>query len=448
MPRRLLLVDDDPAVRRSLEDTLREEGFEVSVAEHAEQALGRLGASLPDVVLTDVRMPGMDGISLLKVLRERAPETDVVLMTAFDDMQTVVSAMREGAFELLVKPLRLADLRAVLARVFEDRRTREVTRRAHAAAADAHRLDALVGRDPAMIEVYKRVGQLAASRVNALIRGETGTGKGVVARTIHYNSEESKQPFISVNCTALPEALLESELFGHVRGAFTGAVSDRKGRFALAGRGTVFLDEVGDTSAEFQTKLLKVIEEREYYPVGAERPERTEARVLAATHRDLEKEIGTGAFRSDLYYRLRIVEIVLPPLRERPSDIPLLARHFLRKASVDMHHTEPRIAEETLAALLSHDWPGNVRELENCLMRAFVLASGGVIRPEHLGLIARRTQETNGFPTLEALEGEHLARALALTGDNRTRAAEILGVSKPRLYRMIEKHGLGQRRAP
>jgi DNA-binding NtrC family response regulator len=367
-------------------------------------------------------------------------------MTAFDDMHTVVSAMREGAFELLVKPLALADVRDVLARLFRDRLTRELAARAREAAAYSHRLDALVGRDPAMIAVYKRVGQLAANRVNALIRGETGTGKGVVARTIHYNSVEAAQPFISVNCTALPEGLLESELFGHVRGAFTGAVSDRRGRFALAGRGTVFLDEVGDTSPEFQAKLLKVIEEREYYPVGADRPERTEARVIAATHRDLEAEIEAGRFRSDLYYRLRIVEVVLPPLRERPADVPLLAQHFVNKASVELHHAEPRISGEALAELLRHTWPGNVRELENCLMRAFVLASGGVIRAEHLGLMPRERDVTEGFPTLEALEGEHLARALALTGGNRSRTAEILGVSKPRLYRMMEKHGLAPRR--
>jgi DNA-binding NtrC family response regulator len=344
----------------------------------------------------------------------------------------------------MVKPLKLADVRDVLTRVFEDRRTREAAERFREAEADAHRLSSLVGRDPAMIEVYKRVGQLAGSRVNALIRGETGTGKGVVARTIHYNSAEAAQPFISVNCTALPETLLESELFGHVRGAFTGAVSDRRGRFALAGKGTVFLDEVGDTTSEFQAKLLKVIEEKEYYPVGADRPERSEARVIAATHRDLEAQIKSGAFRSDLYYRLRIVEVVLPPLRERPSDIPLLAAHFVRRVSVELHRPEPRIADDAKAALLQHPWPGNVRELENCLTRAVVLASGGVIRPEHLGLVSEERRAAEGFPTLEALEAEHLERALAYTGGNRTRAAEILGISKPRLYRMMEKHGLGR----
>jgi DNA-binding NtrC family response regulator len=442
MLQRLLIVEDDPAVRQSLAETLEAEGVEVHVAGTAEEALDRLAEVAPEVVLTDVRMPGMDGLSLLRLLREREPDVDVVVMTAFDEMATVVQAMRDGAYDFIVKPLRLADLRGVLARLVEDRRTREEGRRARESEADAYRLDALVGRHPLMIDVYKRVGQLAASRVNALIRGETGSGKGMVARAIHYNSPDATHPFIAVNCTALPETLLESELFGHVRGAFTGAVSDRKGCFALAGRGTVFLDEVGDTTPEFQAKLLKVIEDKEYQPVGSERMEPTEARVLAATHRDLEDKVEKGLFRQDLYYRLRVVEVTLPPLRERPDDIPLLAEHFVRKASLELHRPELQLADDALATLMQHDWAGNVRELENCIMRAAVLATGGTIRPENLGLHGRDPDETRGFPTLEALEAEHVARALALTEGNRTRAAEILGISKPRLYRFIEKYEL------
>ncbi|MFN2317906.1 MAG: sigma-54-dependent transcriptional regulator [Gemmatimonadales bacterium] len=442
MPQRLLLVEDDPAVRRSLAETLEAEGVEVHRASSAEEALTRLAEVAPDVVLTDVRMPGMDGLSLLRTLRERAPDVDVVVMTAFDEMPTIVEAMRDGAFEFMVKPLRLADLRGTLARLVEDRRTREEGRRARESEAHAYRLEALVGRHPLMIDVYKRVGQLAASRVNALIRGETGTGKGMVARAIHYNSPDASHPFIAVNCTALPETLLESELFGHVRGAFTGAVSDRKGRFALAGRGTVFLDEVGDTTPEFQAKLLKVIEDRAYHPVGSERPERTEARVIAATHRDLEAKVEHGVFRQDLYYRLRVVEVTLPPLRERHEDIPLLAAHFLHRVSLELHRPELQLADAALAVLMQHGWTGNVRELENCITRAAVLATGGTIRPENLGLHEREPDATHGFPTLEALEAEHVARALALADGNRTRAAELLGISKPRLYRCIEKYEL------
>ena len=442
MPHRLLLVEDDPAIRRSLAETLSEEGIDVHIAESAEQALSAIDVLRPDVVLSDIRMSGMDGVQLLAVLKQRLPEVDVMLMTAYDDMPTVVRAMREGAFDFLVKPLRLQELRASLARLFDDRRMREHARRASRSESDAFRLDALVGRDPRMIEVYKRVGQLAARRVNALVRGETGSGKGMVARAIHYNSPEANQPFIAVNCTALPETLLASELFGHVKGAFTGAVSDRRGRFALAGRGTIFLDEVGDTSLEFQSKLLKVLEDREFFPVGGERAERTEARVIAATHRDLETLVEQGRFREDLYYRLRIVEVALPALRERPGDIPVLARHFVRKASEELHLAQPAIASDAMERLVAHAWPGNVRELENCLTRAVVLATGDVIRAEHLGLITRMRAPVDSFPTLEQMEADLLTRALASTEGNRTRAAEMLGVSKPRFYRMLEKYGL------
>jgi DNA-binding NtrC family response regulator len=293
-----------------------------------------------------------------------------------------------------------------------------------------------------MIEVYKRIGQLAGRRVNALIRGETGTGKGLVARAIHASSADADEPFIAVNCTALPEPLLESELFGHVKGAFTGAVADRRGRFALAGRGTVFLDEVGDTSLEFQSKLLKVIEDREFYPLGGERAETTDARVIAATHRDLEALAAEGRFRQDLYYRLRIVEITLPALRDRPGDIPALARHFVRKTSRALGAVEPAISTDAVGALLAHDWPGNVRELENCLTRAVALATGEVIRPEHLGLRTSSGAPMESFPTLEQMEADLVRRALVATGGNRTLAADLLGVSKPRLYRMLERYGI------
>lgn len=440
---RLLLVEDDPSVRRSLAETLSDEGFEVAEADCAHAALEVLDDFEPEVVLSDIRMPEMDGIQLLKLLRQRAPSIDVVLMTAYDDMATVAQAMREGAFDFLVKPLKLDELRSVMARLLEDRRSREQARRAVEAEVRTYSLDALVGRDSRMIEVYKKVGQLAASRVNVLIRGETGTGKGMVARGIHYNSPDAGEPFIAVNCTSLPESLLESELFGHVRGAFTGAVSDRRGRFALAGRGTIFLDEVGDTSTEFQAKLLRVLEDHEFYPVGAERAEQTGARVIAATHRNLEALLEEGTFREDLYYRLRVVEVVLPPLRERIEDIPLLAHHFVRKVSEELHRPDSALSDEAVTALLQHDWPGNVRELENCIRRAVALSTGDVIRAEHLGLGSRLSKSGGSFPPLEEMEAEHVARALAFTDGNKTRAAELLGISKPRLYRMLRKHGLG-----
>jgi DNA-binding NtrC family response regulator len=434
-----LIVDDDPAIRASLAEAIEDTAIELVAADSGEAALGLLDAAKPDVVLTDVRMPGLDGLTLLATLRERRPDIDVVMMTAYDDMPTVVAAMREGAADFLVKPLRLHDLRRVLARIFEDRATRARTHPAERSAA-AYRLDRLVGRDPRMIEIYKLVGQLAANRATVLIRGESGTGKELIARAIHYNSPDAGQPFVPVNCTALPETLLESELFGHVRGSFTGAVASRRGRFDLAGRGTIFLDEIGDTTPEFQTKLLRVLESREYYPVGAEQAEHTKARVLAATHRNLESLVEAGQFRSDLYFRLRVVEIVLPPLRERRADLPELAAHLVRRTSEALGRADaPVLSKEALDEILKRDWPGNVRELENCLTRAVILATGKVIRPEHVGPAGEAVSDV---PTLAEVERDHVRRVLAMSRGNKVRAARVLGISRPRLDRLIRVHHL------
>jgi len=294
-----------------------------------------------------------------------------------------------------------------------------------------------------MIEIYKLIGQVAATHANVLIRGESGTGKELIARAVHANSREAAEPFVPINCTALPATLLESELFGHVRGSFTGAVGDRRGKFAQAGRGSIFLDEIGDTSGDFQTKLLRVLQERQFYPVGADRPERTEARVIAATHRELEAMVAAGQFRADLYYRLRVVEIVVPPLRDRPGDLPLLARALLHRASAALGRPAPVLASDALAALARHSWPGNVRELENCLTRALVVASGEVIRAEHVVLGVPTGNDAPGHvSTLEEMEREHVIRALAATRGHKARAAQLLGVSRPRLDRLLAKHGL------
>jgi DNA-binding NtrC family response regulator len=439
----VLLVDDDRAILESLGEALGDLGVAVEVAASAEEALGRLGAFSPELVLSDIRMPGMDGMELLELLKERVPGIDVVLMTAFDDMPTVVRAMRAGAFDFLVKPVQLAELERVVERAARDRAARERAARESEDEARTYRLGELVGHDRAMIEVFKLVGQLAASRVSVLIRGESGTGKELVARAIHYNSPDADEPFVPVNCTALPEPLLESELFGHVRGAFTGAVADRRGRFLLAGRGTVFLDEIGDTGPEFQAKILRVLEDQEVYPLGGEKPERTEARVIAATHRNLEGRIEEGSFREDLYYRLKVVEVVLPPLRERRDDIPLLSSHLVRRASERLHKSAPTLSEASRSALLAHDWPGNVRELENCLTRAVALARGGVIRCEHLGLTPGSRTSNGALRALADVEEEHVRRVLVGVDGNKARAARVLGVSKPRLYRMLEKYGIG-----
>jgi DNA-binding NtrC family response regulator len=443
MPRSILVVDDDAEVLESLADALAGAGLSVQVADSGESALGCLNDVPADVVLTDVRMPGMGGLELLRRLRKSRPEMDVIVMTAFDDLPTVSNAMREGAADFLVKPLDLRQLRAVIDRVFEDR---AATDRPATPDRESHRpaSPVFVGHHPSMVAIFKTIGQVAGSRVNVIIRGESGTGKELVARAIHDASPHASQPFVPVNCTALPATLLESELFGHVRGAFTGAEGNRRGRFALAGTGTIFLDEIGDTTQDFQAKLLRVLQEHEYYPVGAERPERADARVIAATHRDLEAMVEAGQFREDLYYRLRVVEITVPPLRERPSDIPALAEHLLRQAATRLNRPPPALDPASLDALAAHAWPGNVRELENCLMRAAVMATGGVLRPEHLALDPRRADTGRRLATLDDIEREHVAFVLDAVGGNRTRAAEVLGVSRPRLRRLMARHGLEQ----
>ena len=421
-------------------ESLRKAGREIRVAEGAAAALKHLSEWRAGVVICDVRMPDLGGLELLSLLTERAADADVIMMTAFDDMPTVVSAMRGGAVDFFVKPVDLHELRRTVDRLFADRAVR---REAPTNGESAAPTGALVGRTPAMIETFKLIGQAAAIDATVLVRGESGTGKELVARAIHGSSRRATFPFVPVNCAALPSSLLESELFGHVRGSFTGATSDRRGRFAMADRGSIFLDEIGDTSTELQSKLLRALQNREYQPVGSEATHATDARVIAATHRPLETMIESGLFRQDLYYRLRVVEIVIPPLRERADDIPLLARHFLERASSTMAMHNATISPDAMRVLQAYAWPGNVRELEHCLTRAIVKARGGVIHSDDLTLGARTESSPNSLSSLEGAERDHLARVFSATGFQKAKTAEILGVSRPRLDRLLRKHGLG-----
>ncbi len=448
MNERILVVDDDASIRETFELHLSGEGYEVATAGSAEEALGRVAELDPAVMIADVRLPGMNGIELLSKLREAGEDLDVLVITAHEDMQTAVEAMKAGAYDYLVKPLDLDEIDLLLERCLSERSLRRRVRHLSAEASEPHALDRMVGRDPAMIEIYKLIGVLAQNRATVLIRGETGTGKECIARAIHFNSPHADEPFVAVNCTALAETLLEAELFGHVRGAFTGAVQSRKGYFEVAGLGTVFLDEIGDTSPEFQAKLLRVLEEGEFHPVGAERARTTRARVIAATHRPLEELVSSGGFRDDLYFRLKVVEIEVPPLRERPGDIPILADHLLAKIRHKLHRDVLAIADEALELLGSYRWPGNVRELENALTRAAVLARGPIIGREHvfLGLPQLGTGESGETKapddTLDAVEAAHVQQVLNRTGGNKRQTARILQISRPRLDRLIEKHGL------
>jgi DNA-binding NtrC family response regulator len=454
MNKRVMVVDDDDSIRETFQYHLERAGYEVTTAATGEEGLGLLSEVEPGVVITDIRMPGMDGLELLGRIRKASPETDVLVITAHEDMKSASQAMREGAYDYLVKPLDLDRIEALVDRCFRDQRLRHRSEQLAEEAAEPFALDQLVGRDPRMIEIYKLIGTLADNPAPVLIQGETGTGKELIAQAIHFGSRRAEEPFIAVNCTALTETLLESELFGHVRGAFTGAVAHHKGRFEMAGAGTIFLDEIGDTSPSFQAKLLRVLEEREFYPVGGERPRRTEARVMAATNRRLEMLVKEGSFREDLYFRLKVVEITVPPLRERRGDIPLLAQHLLARIGRNLHKDVRIISDQAMTLLMNYAWPGNVRELENSLTQALVLARGPVVTPEvlSLGRGDEGRDPAAGTPTpmpraaadqrLDTVERDHVAEVLRRVKGHKRRAVEILGISRPRLDRIIAKYGL------
>ena len=422
---RILVVDDDTDGLEVLEMRLTHAGYEVETAESAEKALARVAAFDPGLVVTDVRMSGMTGLELLDRIRSSMEGVEVVVMTAHDDMETAVSAMKSGAFDFLVKPVDPKVVQALADRCFGERELVETTEPPDVVAALPR--GRLVGRDPRMIDIYKTIGVLSANRATVLVRGETGTGKEVIARGIHENSEYSAEPFIAVNCTALTDTLLESELFGHVKGAFTGATGARKGYFELAGRGTIFLDEIGDTSPDFQTKLLRVLQERRFYPVGGEQPRTTEARVIAATHQPIEHLIEEGRFREDLYFRLKVVEIEMPPLRERPGDIELVATALLGRIREETGRDVRRISDDAMARLRAYPWPGNVRELENALLRAAIVARGTVIGADHLILEGGRRVASDEL-TLAAAVERHVRLVLDRAGGDEAEAAQLLGI--------------------
>lgn len=443
--KRIMVVEDDDANRTALERHLTRSGFEVQACESGEQALARFSQFKPDLVLSDIRMGGMSGLDLLSTLVERAPDVRVILCTAYDDMQMAVDAMRKGAIDFLMKPLDLDDLDEAVKKALPAPGSLPERDEQSEATSSSSRL---VGRDPQMVAIYKMVGKVAATETPVLIRGETGTGKELVARTIHENSNRRDGPFITVNCAALPEPLLESELFGHLKGSFTGATADRRGRFELATSGTILLDEIGDTSPAFQAKLLRVLQEKEFFPVGGETARRTDARVIAATHRNIEEMTHTGEFRQDLYFRLRVVELYVPALRQRRSDIPRLARHLAVKSAMSIGRPAPVIADAGMAALLNYDWPGNVRELENAIMRAVVLCQDSVLREEDFDfdsstvLDAVPMEMMGSLSSLADMERAYVQHVLAQTGGHKSRTAEILKVSRGRLDRIIEKHSL------
>jgi two-component system response regulator HydG len=450
---RILVVDDEASARNALTEILSDEGYSVSAASDGFKALALAGEQAPEIVLTDVKMPGMDGLHLLEELRGRFPETAVILMTAFGAVESAVRAMRHGAADYLVKPLNSDELLVVIERSLEQVRLRQEAARLRQQVSERYRFENIVGSSPQMQQLFKSVAQIAPSKATVLVTGESGTGKELIAAAIHQHSGRAEQPFVKLHCAALAESLLESELFGHERGAFTGAERRRIGRFEQADGGTLFLDEIGEISPATQVKLLRVLQEHEFERVGGNQSVKVDVRVVAATNRDLKAMVAQGKFREDLYYRLNVIDLHLPPLRERSSDIGALAFHFLRKYAAENGKGLTEIDDAALAMLCRHAWPGNVRELENVIERAVVLASGHSIvaadLPRELQQATPPAPNGNGcssvgrppIPGASMAELERFAilETLAHVGGSNAKAAEMLGISVRTIqYRLRE----------
>ena len=449
---RILVVDDDEITCNLLEEVLGKEGYAVDRALNGQEAIVKGERGPYDVVLTDIKMIGLDGMEVLRAYRQKNPETIIIMMTAFGSIETAIRAIKEGAYDYVSKPFKLDEIKLTIRRSLDQKRLLEENLLYRQELITKYKLENIVGRSPKMLQVYKTIARVAESRATVLIVGESGTGKELVARAIHYNSARASKPFVAVDCGSLAETLLESELFGHVRGAFTGAVTSKKGLFEEADGGTCFLDEVGDISLAMQAKLLRVLQEHEIKRVGETEPVRIDVRIVAATNKNLEQLVAERKFREDLFYRLNVVSIRLPSLRERLEDLPLLADHFLRKYAGENEKLVPRISTEALDLMVNYLWPGNVREMENVLERAVTLSHHSVILPEDLPRRLRgepSAAHIKSLPShipLSELEKLYIQKVLEETGGNKKKAADILGIDRRTLYRMAERFGLDIKR--
>ena len=447
---RILVADDEESHRIMLRAVLQEEGYEVAGAADGPEAIRAVEQEPFDLILLDIRMPGMDGIEALMEIRRISPYVPVLMMTAYASVKTAVDALKAGAFEYLIKPLDIEELKILIEKALEHYHLREENLALRERLGNRFDFSRMIGKSRKMIELFDLLAQVAPTDATVLILGESGTGKELVANALHHNSPRASQPFIKVACAALPETLLESELFGHERGAFTGAIARREGRFWSAHRGSIFLDEVGEMSPTTQTKLLRVLQEKEFEPLGSTRTIKVNVRVIAATHKDLEKEVREGRFREDLFYRLNVVPISIPPLRERKEDLPSLTLYFLSLYGEKNKKELKEISPKALDLLIRYDWPGNIRELENCIERAVIVARGEMITPADLPpqiQALSRGKEDQGilFPSgisLQDAEKALILKTLEDTGGNRSRAAEILGINRRTLQIKLKEYGL------
>ncbi|MES1208563.1 MAG: sigma-54 dependent transcriptional regulator [Pseudomonadota bacterium] len=444
---RLLVVEDDPAMRELLREALSDDGYQVDVAAGGRAGIDRVKQGGIDLIVSDVKMPDLDGLDMLREIKTCDPSPFVITITAFGSIDTAIRAVKLGAFDYITKPFEIDQLLLAVEKALGARELQSEVVRLRDEVERSYRFDNIIGRSPAMQEIFGMVRRLAGSSASVLVTGDSGTGKELIARSLHFSSPRRNRPFVPLNCAAIPDTLLESELFGYKRGAFTDARSDRAGLFLEADGGTIFLDEIAELSPALQAKLLRVLQDREIRPLGGSGSEKIDVRVIAATNRDLDRRLKDGTFRQDLYYRLNVIHIHLPPLRERPEDILPLCAHFLTAASSRTDKVISGIAEAAKKVLLAHAWPGNVRELENVIERAVALATGTTIQVEDLPAPIRERKAVDALAsafsrglTLDELEREYIERVLQAEGGNKTRAAQRLGLDRKTLYRKLEEY--------
>ena len=456
MTERILVVDDDQSLREFLAITLSREGFEVETAASGPAALEKVAEVPIDLALVDLKMPGMDGLETLRRLKEANETISVVIVTAFSTTTTAIQALKEGAYDYLIKPFKVDELKLVVQKALEERRLRWENLRLRREIELRYTLGNMVGKSARMQEVFSTISRVAESRATILLTGESGTGKTLLAKTIHFNSSRKDAPFVAVNCAAIPHELMESELFGHVKGAFTGAIATKPGLFEAAEGGTLLLDEISEMPTTLQAKLLRALEDREIRPVGSTKAVHVDVRIIAATNRDLTQAMQQNAFREDLYYRLNVIAVGLPPLRERREEIPLLVNYFLQKFAEASGRPAKLVSPDAMAALEAFAWPGNVRELENVIERAVTLEAGAVIRVDSLpdSIRGGQTQELYRieFPPdgldldglMERIERDLMRRALQRAGGIQSRAAQLLGTSFRSFRYRLQKYGMGE----
>lgn len=453
MSLKILVVDDDEVSRKLLREILAKEGYLVQLAASGEEANRILYRESFPIVLSDIRMLNLDGVELLREVKKRYPETAVILMTGFGSMEGAIEAIQEGAFDYVSKPFKMDHLKSVVARAGKHWESLRENRGGVPIPALGARSKSLIGKSPRIVEVYKTLARAALSGSTVLVTGESGTGKELVARAIHDNSQRKTNAFVAVNCGALAENLLESELFGHLKGSFTGAVSDKKGLFEEANGGTLFLDEIGDVTPALQIKLLRVLQESEIKLVGSTESKKVNVRLIAATHRDLESLVKAGKFREDLYYRLKVIAIELPALRDRMEDLQELVEHFLARFADKNKKQISHISEEAMELLRTYQWPGNIRELEHSIERAVAMSTGTILFPEDFPaeiLRGNLAPSEAGSPTpiqgsLEEMEKSHIIKVLQDVGFNKSKASEVLGIDRATLYRKAQRYGIDLR---